>query len=125
MRKVQRMTQTPTQCLYCLRGNTTDDPHTLDDFWALDLERDVNWGDSTYLCRYCVDKLAVLCGYATMEQVEEQLDIQARMRKRIHDLEAKLEQRNRRLEQIAVGTRAVKRTRKSAAKSSKKVKKAA
>jgi len=108
MHKVSRMTQTPTTCLVCGRGNTPDDPHTMDDFFAIDLERDVNWGDSTYVCRYCCDTLAALAGFVTTEQLVEQQNINQRLKERVHDLQATLEQRERRLSQITKGARALK-----------------
>jgi len=112
MHKVGRMSQTPTTCLYCGRGNTPDEPDSMDEFWAIDLERDVNWGDSTYICKYCCDVLAATAGYVTMEQLQEQMNLQQRMKRKIHDLEAKLQERDRRLTQIATGRRAVQQTRK-------------
>jgi hypothetical protein len=113
MHKVERMTQTPAQCLYCGRGNTPDDPDTLDEFWAIDLERDVNWGDPTYLCKYCCDILAAQAGYVTMDQLQEQMNINQAQSRKLHDLTAKLEQRQRRLDQIATGDQARARVKKT------------
>lgn len=120
MHKVSLMTQTPTTCLVCGRGNVPDDPHTMDDFFAIDLERDVNWGDSTYICRYCCDTLAALAGFVTMDQLQEQMNINKKQGKRIHDLHAALQARERRLEAITGGARALKSEKKRQVK--KKVK---
>jgi len=87
----------------------------MDEFWAIDLERDVNWGDSTYICKYCCDVLAATAGFVTMDQLTEQMNINQSLQRKVHDLTAKLEQRNRRLDQIATGRRAVQRTRKEQA----------
>ena len=111
MHKEQRMTVAPMQCLVCFRGNTPDSPDAIDDFWVLDLERDVNWGDPTYLCKYCCEKVAALTGYVPESEFREQANIVAQQLRRIHDLQAKLEARNRRLDQIATGKRAVRQTR--------------
>lgn len=113
MHKVERMTQMPTNCLYCGRGNTPDDPDTMDDFWAIDLERDVNWGDPTYLCKYCCDVLAAQAGYVTMDQLMEQQNINQAQGRKIHDLQAKLEQRQRRLDTITAGRQAETRAKKT------------
>lgn len=114
MHKVERMTQTPTQCLYCLRGNTPDEPDTMDEFFAIDLERDVNWGDPTYICKYCCEKIAALAGFVTMDQLQEEMNINQALKRKVHDLKAKLEERQRRLDQIATGARALKKTKASA-----------
>jgi hypothetical protein len=51
MHMVERMTQTPPNCMVCGKGNTPDESGNIGPF--LDLERDVNWDDSTYLCATC------------------------------------------------------------------------
>lgn len=117
MHKAARMTQTPAQCLYCGRGNTPDDPDAMDDFWVIDLERDVNWGDPTYLCKYCCESVAEAAGYVSQADLKEQQNIVLHQRRRIHDLEARLEQRTRRLEQITTGAKAMRRTKKEKASS--------
>jgi hypothetical protein len=101
--------------MYCGRGNTPDDPDTMDEFWAIDLERDMNWGDSTYICKYCCDVLAATAGFVTMDQLTEQMNINQGLKKKVHDLQARLEQRNRRLDAIAKGQQAIRRTKKERA----------
>lgn len=108
MHKVEIMTQAPTNCLTCGRGNTVDDPHTMEDFFAIDLERDVNWGDPTYICRYCCDTLAALAGFVTEDQLREQMNLNQRLKERLHDTEAQLEEKKRRLNRISRGRRALK-----------------
>lgn len=105
------MTQHPITCLYCGRGNTPDGHETIDDFWCIDLERDVNWGDSTYLCKYCVEKMAILSGFITMADLAEQQNIVKAQGRKIHDLQAKLEEKTRRLQRINEGRAAVRRNR--------------
>lgn len=112
MHKVSVMTQTPTTCLTCGRGNTPDDPHTMEDFFAIDLERDVNWGDSTYICRYCCDIVAALAGFVSEEQMTDQLRANQQLKEELHETQAELESRNRRLHQITRGTKALKAERK-------------
>lgn len=116
MHKAARMTQTPTACLTCGRGNTPDDPDTMDDFWVVDLERDVNWGDPTYLCKYCVERVGAIAGMVSTEEVAAKENVIQHQLRRIHDLEAKLEVRTRRLQQIGEGTRAVKQAKKQVAR---------
>lgn len=103
MHKVSRMSQTPTTCLHCGRGNTPDDPDTMDDFYAIDLERDVNWGDSTYICKYCAAVLAEVAGYVGMATLTEQMNENLALKTKLHDTQAKLEDRTRRLTAIAEG----------------------
>lgn len=112
------MTQPPMQCLVCFRGNTPDGRDTLDDFWVLDLERDVNWGDPTYLCKYCCEKIAALTGFVPEADFAEQASIVRHQSRKIHNLLAKLEARDRRLDQIRVGEQAAAREKKK--KSSKR-----
>ena len=50
MRLVERMVQHPPTCLHCGRGNTDEAEFPLPN---LDLEREVNWGDSTYIWVSC------------------------------------------------------------------------
>lgn len=120
MHKAARMTQTPPNCLHCGRGNVPDDPDTLEDFWVIDLERDVNWGDPTYLCKYCVEQVGALAGMLpNSEAVKKDNVIQHQLR-RIHDLEAKLEVRDRRLSKINEGRTAVKQVKKQAARTAPK-----
>lgn len=114
MHKVALMTATPTTCLHCGRGNTPDDPHSMDDFWVVDLERDVNWGDSTYICRYCCDQIAAIAGFVTMDDLAEQQRINQKLKEKNHDLEAELDEKSRRLKRIAQGRKALKKTQEEA-----------
>lgn len=116
MHKVSRMTQTPTTCLHCGRGNTPDDPDTMDEFFAIDLERDVNWGDSTYICMYCARVISELSGHVDMASLTEVMNTNERLKKKLHDTRALLEAKNRRLEQITAGARALKSEKKRQAK---------
>ena len=119
MHKVSRMSQTPTTCLHCGRGNTPDDPDTMDEFYAIDMERDVNWGDSTYICRYCAAILAEVAGYVDMATLQDQMNENAALKRKLHSMRAKLDGRNRRLIAIAEGDKA----REEIKKVSNKVKK--
>lgn len=112
MHKVAVMQQAPAKCLLCNRGNIADDPDTMDDMWFLDLERDVNWGDPTYLCKYCCEKVGVMAGLVGMQELSEAQDLNKALRKRIHQLEADRDVKNRRLEAIGRGKQAVRQVKK-------------
>jgi hypothetical protein len=106
----------PPACLHCGRGNTPDDPDTIEDFWVLDLERDVNWGDPAYLCKYC----AVIVGHEAGMVDEELLAAKeneiSTLQRRIHELETVRDSQNRRLRAIQVGRAAVRSVKNSEAK---------
>ena len=112
MHKVKRMTASPVACLLCGRGNVPDHPDTMDEFWAADLERDIDWGDAAYLCKYCCDRIGVFAGLVGMQEYEEQVKMVQAQAKRIHDLEAKLTARDRRLRQVDTGEAARRRVEK-------------
>lgn len=100
------MTQHPATCLYCGRGNVPDDSD--DDLLFLDLERDINWGDSTYLCSVCVQKIAALFDYYSSDDVKALNKEISKHKESIHDLRAELQNRNRRLAQISTGLKVLK-----------------
>ena len=104
MRKVEKMTQHPPTCLHCGRGNTLgpDGEQTP----ALDLQRDVNWGDSTYLCSACVDVAALIFGYKTAEDVQQVEELNQLLQQQLHDLKAERDLKQRRIETILAGREA-------------------
>jgi len=111
MRLVDRMTQHPPTCLHCGRGNTVREPNIPD----LDLMREVNWGDSTYICGSCVMEAAALYGYISPEQYEDlELTIKS-LREERHELRAQLEKKQRRLSAISSGREALRDERKERA----------
>jgi len=67
MHLVERMTQSPPSCMVCGRGNTPDPAGEIGPF--LDLERSVNWDDSTYLCRDCAFAIGAEFGMLLPEEV--------------------------------------------------------
>lgn len=96
----------PAQCLVCHRGNTPDAPDSQNDFWAIDLERDVNWGDPAYICKYCAADIAGLAGMVDAAEIEN-LNTQIKQQlKKIHELESTLDTRERRLKTIVRGKKA-------------------
>lgn len=113
MHKVERMTQHPATCLHCGRGNTVDGDDTMDEFWAIDLERDVNWGDSTYICKYCVDIIAQTAGFVTLTQLAEQQEISEHIRQELHSTRAEFDSYRRRVRTMLAGRKAEKRVRSS------------
>jgi hypothetical protein len=111
MQLVERMTQHPPTCLHCGRGNTVDEPNIP----ALDLQREVNWGDSTYICGTCVMQAAALYGYISPEQYQELQDTIESLQKQRHELRAQLEKKDRRLSAISSGRQALRDERKERA----------
>ena len=108
MHKVELMNPDigPPKCLTCGRGNTPDEPDTLDDFWVLDLERDVNWGDPAYVCKYCCEKIAGQVGYVPHEIVEEKDAIIAQHLQTIHRVEGERDSIRRRFRAARTGVKA-------------------
>lgn len=67
MHLVERMTRNPPACMVCGKGNTPDTAGDIGPF--LDLERDVNWDDSTYLCKDCGTAIGAEFGMQTEDDV--------------------------------------------------------
>lgn len=109
MHKIQYMQPElgPPKCLTCGRGNTTDGDDTLDDFWVMDLERDVNWGDPAYICKYCCAKIAEACGHVPLEVMEEKEAIIKQQREEIHTVEAERDSIRRRFRAAKTGKKAL------------------
>lgn len=110
MRLVERMTLTPQKCLYCGCGNV-EDRDTGETGPFLDLERDINWGDSVYLCMRCVAEIAANCEYIDPTQAKEleaALDAKDAI---IHELKAEMDSIARRIRVIEAGSRTLKRVR--------------
>jgi len=103
------MTQSPPRCLTCGRGNTPDVHDHVPP--ALDLERDVGWGDSTYLCKECCEKIGLLWGWMppeTVREMEDQLNDQAMQ---LHELHSEMEEKERRMNKILAGREALRQER--------------
>lgn len=92
MHLVERMTSTPPNCMVCGRGNTPDEGGNIGPF--LDLERDVNWDDSTYLCSTCGTAIGAMFGMQTADDV---LHFRRQIRQLKRDLH---EERARRREKV-------------------------
>lgn len=122
MHKVKVMLS-PSNCLICGRGNVVDTPMEEDEFWAIDTERDINWGDNAYICFKCCEDIAGFSGFVPAETVAELERTLAKKNKEVHDLEAKLELKERRLGALVDGLEVRKVEKKERAK--KKTKKAA
>lgn len=108
----------PPNCLICLRGNTPDEPDEMKDFWVLDVERDVNWGDPVYICKYCCEKIAETCGHVPLDVVEEKDAIIEQQREKIHDVEAERDSIRRRFRATTTGKKALSSAKKQVAASS-------
>lgn len=116
MRLVERMTQHPPLCLHCGGGNTADDVGHVPR--AIDLEREVNWGDSTYLCENCGALIAGLLEYISPAEAQDLRTAIAARDTEVHNLRAELQAQKRRSDQILLGRAALteeKRARESRA----------
>lgn len=111
MHLVGRMELTPHVCLYCGKGHTIEDGETQDSTVYLDLERDVNWGDSVYFCMKCVAQIAATCGYVTEGQLQEIKDQVKERDKEIHALKAEVDSTKRRLKVVTTAKAVVKAER--------------
>jgi hypothetical protein len=117
MHKVQRMDPAigRPNCLICERGNTPDEPDSMDEFWVLDMERDVNWGDPAYICKYCCELIAGEVGYVPASEVEKLEQTIKQKNKEIHTVEAERDSLRRRFRTARAGTKAIQSTRKQVA----------
>lgn len=117
MHKIQRMDPAmgPPNCLTCGRGNTPDDPDLIDDFWVLDLERDINWGDPAYICKYCCEQIAAEVGFVPSSVVEQKDALIRQHLETIHDVEAERDSIRRRFRAVRTGRKALKSAREQTA----------
>jgi hypothetical protein len=117
MHKVALMDKSmgPPNCLTCGRGNTPDAPDEMSDFWVMDLERDVNWGDPAYICKYCCNKIAENCGHVPVEVMEEKDAIIKQQREEIHTAQAERDSIRRRFRTAVTGKKALSSGKKQAA----------
>ena len=102
MHLVERMTQSPPNCFVCGRGNTPDSDGVIGPF--LDLERDVNWGDSTYLCPDCGVQIGGNFGMESPHGVQSLKAEIATLERRNHELRAEIDswtQRHARKQKVA------------------------
>jgi hypothetical protein len=101
MRIVERMTQTPPKCLHCGAGNVENTAGEVEP--ALDLERDVGWGDPTYICSMCVAQIAALWGYISIDQENDYKREVRRLKQELHDLTSKHAAVMRRIRKVTAG----------------------
>ena len=94
MHLVERMTEPPCTCLICGKGNTPDENGDIGPF--LDMERDVNWGDPTYLCEDCGTKIGAQFGMVTTTEIEDYESKVRKLEKQLHDEKARYEHFRRR-----------------------------
>lgn len=86
MHLVDRMTEAPCACLVCGRGNVPDETGQIGPF--LDLEREVNWDDSIYLCQYCGTAIGALFGMQTQDDVLGFKQEIRRLKRELHEEKA-------------------------------------
>ena len=109
MRLVERMTMTPNKCLTCGAGNVEGDDGEIGPF--IDLEVEVGWGDSVYICPLCTLRIALLSGFITPDDKKD-LEAQiANLEGQVHDLGASLAEKERRLSAISEGRKAIRKER--------------
>lgn len=97
MHNVERMVQSPPQCIFCGAGNTPyEDTLAIGPF--IDTERDTGWGDPIYICHRpsCAGQIAVLAGWVSPDTAQDLRRTVARLEKELHDLRARKETRARR-----------------------------
>lgn len=87
MHLVERMTQTPPNCMICGKGNTPDSAGQIGPF--IDLERSVNWDDSTYLCMDCGQAIGALSGMPTADEKRSLAQEIRRLKQALHDEKAR------------------------------------
>jgi len=91
MHMVERMTSAPAACLICGNGNIPGDDGTIGPF--IDLEREVNWDDSTYLCLTCAQGIGALAGMPTADELLEKDREIRRLKKQLHEAKARRRER--------------------------------
>jgi hypothetical protein len=109
MRLVDRMTQNPPVCLHCGSGNVEDSAGQMPR--AIDLEREVNWGDSTYLCENCGLLVAGLLDCITKEQYQDLERTIKSLREQLHESKALYQGQKRRTTAILEGKKAIQEER--------------
>lgn len=116
MHRVARMDPSmgPPKCLICNRGNTPDAPDQMSDFWVMDIERDVNWGDPAYICMYCCEKIAQEVGHVPLETVTQLEEVIKDKNRLVHTLEAERDSLRRRFRSTKLGKKALQSTRSQA-----------
>jgi hypothetical protein len=94
MHLVDRMTEPPATCLICGKGNTPNAEGTVGPF--IDLERDVNWGDPTYICEDDAMRIGALVGMVTPDELEDLRLENKGLEKKLHDQAADFDLAKRR-----------------------------
>jgi hypothetical protein len=98
MHLVDRMTEAPATCLICGKGNVPNNDGSIGPF--LDMERDVNWGDPTYLCEDCGTKIGAMFGMVSVTEIEDLRSVNRNLEKKLYDLEASAEIRRRKVREV-------------------------
>lgn len=97
MHLVERMTQTPPQCIFCGAGNTPyETTEQIGPF--IDTERDTGWGDPIYICtrESCAGKIAALAGWISPDTEKDQARQIRALEKALHDANSRAESERRR-----------------------------
>lgn len=105
MRVVERMTQEPPRCLHCGAGNVPGADGEVEP--ALDLERDIGWGDPTYLCGSCVSQAAALWGYISEDTAQDYERQIKKLKADLHETKAKFAEQSRRVRRVTEGKKAL------------------
>jgi hypothetical protein len=93
MKLVEKMTMQPFTCLYCGKGNIPNNDRTIGPF--VDLERDVNFNETVYVCEKCALRVGSCVGMITADEQRELNDQIKKLEKELHNTEAKLDKRTR------------------------------
>lgn len=95
MQLVEKMTMQPHTCLYCGRGNSTTNTKGENGPYV-DLQRDVNFNETVYICETCALEVGSLVGMITADDRRELIRKLKGLSKKCHNLEADLEKMTRR-----------------------------
>lgn len=86
MHLVERMVEAPPNCMICGKGNTPDKAGNIGPF--LDLERNVNWDDSTYLCLDCGQSIGIACGLPSADDLTAMKQEVRSLHRKLHESKA-------------------------------------
>lgn len=104
MRLVDQMTENPGHCVAC-GGNPIDidgNPQI-----AVDLDVDVNWGDSAYLCVECINLIADLIERPSKKKIQKIVDQNKFLSRRNKEIAKELEDAQKLIARIKDGQAAI------------------
>lgn len=94
MQLVEKMTMAPNTCLVCGRGNSTKNSKGENGPYV-DLQRDVNWNETVYICETCALEVGNCVGMITADEQRELNERIALLKRKLHSVLAKLDKTER------------------------------